>query len=83
MIDWCSPPTVCSRPGMSGTMLEDSGFDSLLEAGLLDAGQTARRLAWAVRTRKARTTDDLTVVVVRRVPEDDPDQATRTTRRLT
>ena len=62
-----------------GTMLEDSGFDSLLEAvGSLDAGQTARRLAWAVRTREGENPqDDLTVVVVRRVPGDDPDHPDR------
>ena len=55
-----------------GVMLEDAGFDALLGAvGTVDAAQTARRLAWAVRTREGETPhDDLTVVVVRRVPEE-------------
>ena len=53
-------------------MLEDAGFDALLDAvGKVDAAQTARRLAWAVRTREGDNPhDDLTVVVVRRVEED-------------
>ena len=52
-----------------GTMLEEAGFDALLGAvGQVDAAQTARRLAWAVRTREGDDPhDDLTVVVVRRV----------------
>ena len=51
-----------------GTMLEEAGFDALLGAvGQVDAAQTARRLAWAVRTREGDNPhDDLTVVVVRR-----------------
>ena len=55
-----------------GAMLEDAGFDALLDAvGKVDAAQTARRLAWAVRTREGDNPhDDLTVVVVRRVEED-------------
>ncbi|MAJ47998.1 MAG: hypothetical protein CBC35_12150 [Planctomycetes bacterium TMED75] len=59
-----------------GRMLEDAGFDALLTAvGTVDAAQTARRLAWAVRTREGDTPhDDLTVVVVRRVPEEEDEQ---------
>ncbi|MEE2681313.1 MAG: SpoIIE family protein phosphatase [Planctomycetota bacterium] len=54
-----------------GNMLEEAGFDALLSAvGDVDAAQTARRLAWAVRTREGDDThDDLTVVVVRRIEE--------------
>ena len=59
-----------------GSMLEDVGFDALLTAvGAVDAAQTARRLAWAVRTREGDTPhDDLTVVVVRRVPEEEDEK---------
>ena len=59
-----------------GSMLEDEGFDALLTAvGKVDAAQTARRLAWAVRTREGDTPhDDLTVVVVRRIPKENDDK---------
>jgi serine phosphatase RsbU (regulator of sigma subunit) len=59
-----------------GNMLEDAGFDALLGAvGNVDAAQTARRLAWAVRTREGDNPhDDLTVVVVRRVEGEQIDE---------
>ena len=59
-----------------GNMLEDAGFDALLGAvGNVDAAQTARRLAWAVRTREGDNPhDDLTVVVVRRVEGEQNDE---------
>ena len=55
----------------SGEMLEDDGFDKMLAAvGEVDSSQTARRIAWSVRTREGENPyDDLTVVVVRRLPE--------------
>ena len=57
----------------AGEMLEDEGFDKLLAAvGEVDSSQTARRIAWSVRTREGETPyDDLTVVVVRRLAEID------------
>ena len=55
----------------AGEMLEDEGFDKMLAAvGEVDSSQTARRIAWSVRTREGENPyDDLTVVVVRRLPE--------------
>jgi serine phosphatase RsbU (regulator of sigma subunit) len=54
----------------AGEMLEDDGFDKMLAAvGDVDSSQTARRIAWSVRTREGENPyDDLTVVVVRRLP---------------
>lgn len=61
---------VLEARNVDGTMLSDDGFDDLLSnVGSADSAQTARKIAWAVRTREAdQPGDDLTVVVVRRIP---------------
>jgi sigma-B regulation protein RsbU (phosphoserine phosphatase) len=53
-----------------GVMLADDGFDQMLSGvAHLDTKETARRIAWAVRTREGeQPSDDLTVVVMCRVP---------------
>ena len=53
-----------------GVMLADDGFDRMLSVvAHLDTKETARRIAWAVRTREGdQPSDDLTVVVMCRVP---------------
>jgi sigma-B regulation protein RsbU (phosphoserine phosphatase) len=56
----------------AGIMLDDDGFDSMLESiGDVDSAQTARRIAWAVRTREGDTPmDDVTIVVVSRMENE-------------
>jgi sigma-B regulation protein RsbU (phosphoserine phosphatase) len=56
-----------------GVMLADDGFDRMLSGvAHLDTKETARRIAWAVRTREGeQPSDDLTVVVMCRVPADE------------
>jgi hypothetical protein len=53
-------------------MLDDDGFDSMLDSiGDVDSAQTARRIAWAVRTREGdKPEDDVTIVVVRRMENE-------------